>query len=173
MPQSLRDTVDLPSARGTRQMPKNTWQTIYRVLHLAYSTRHWFVGKQLFAECFLSHTRQMVCRVSNLTLSKKKWFFECFSKIHSAKDLSSVTLGKQHTASTVPANSSLPSVFYRALGKDFAESWNRRLAKKITWRSGDSYDSFAECQISGTRQTFCIMILGYQGNEFWLWIECC
>ena len=69
---TLRDTVDLPSARGTRQMPKNTRQTICRVLHSAYSTRHWFVGKQLFAECFLSHTRQMVCRVSNLTLGKKK-----------------------------------------------------------------------------------------------------
>ena len=40
---------------------------------------------------------------------------------HSAKALPSVTLGKQHTASTVPANVSLPSVFYRALGKDFAE----------------------------------------------------
>ena len=41
---------------------------------------------------------------------------------HSAKDLLSVTLGKQHTASTVPANVSLPSVFYRALDKYFAES---------------------------------------------------
>ena len=36
--------------------------------------------------------------------------------------LPSVTLGKQHTASTVPANVILPSVFYRALGKYFAES---------------------------------------------------
>ena len=35
---------------------------------------------------FLSRTRQMVCRLSNLTLGKKKWFVECFSKIHSAKD---------------------------------------------------------------------------------------
>ena len=43
-------------------------------------------------------------------------------KKHSAKDLSSVTLDKQHMASTVPANGSLPSVFYRPLGKDFAES---------------------------------------------------
>ena len=41
---------------------------------------------------------------------------------HSAKDLPSVTLDKQHTTSTVPANGSLPSVFYRTLGKDFAES---------------------------------------------------
>ena len=43
-------------------------------------------------------------------------------KKHSAKDLSSATLDKQHTASIVLANGSLPSVFYRALGKDFAES---------------------------------------------------
>jgi len=43
-------------------------------------------------------------------------------KKHSANDLLSVTLAKQHTTSTVPANVSLPSVFYRALGKDFAES---------------------------------------------------
>ena len=41
---------------------------------------------------------------------------------HSAKPLPSVTLGKQHTTSTVPANVSLPSVFYQALGKFFAES---------------------------------------------------
>ena len=57
------------------------------------------VGKQLFAESFLSRTRQMVCRVSNLTLGKKKWFAECFSKIHSAKDyclpsVFEITLGK-------------------------------------------------------------------------------
>jgi len=42
----------------------------------------------------------MVCRVSNLTLrQKKKWFAECFSKIHSAKDyclpsVFGITLGK-------------------------------------------------------------------------------
>ena len=42
-------------------------------------------------------------------------------KKHSAKDLPSVTLGKQHTAYTVTAKVSLPSVFYCAFGKDFAE----------------------------------------------------
>ena len=39
---------------------------------------------------------------------------------HSAK--TKKTLGNQHMASTVPTNVSLPSVFYRALGKYFAES---------------------------------------------------
>ena len=49
--------------------------TLSQTVHGNYS-----VGKQLFAECFLSRTRQMVCRVSNLTLDKKKWFAECFTK---------------------------------------------------------------------------------------------
>ena len=43
------------------------------------------------------------------------------TKKHSAKALPSVTLGKQHTAYTELANSYLPSVFYRAFGKWFAE----------------------------------------------------
>ena len=43
-------------------------------------------------------------------------------KKHSTKDLLGVTLDKLHTPSTVAANDSLPSVFYRALGKDFAKS---------------------------------------------------
>ena len=42
-------------------------------------------------------------------------------KKHSAKDLPSVTLGKQHTAYTVTAKVYLPSDFYRALDKDIAE----------------------------------------------------
>ena len=43
-------------------------------------------------------------------------FIVCLTTKYSAKDLPSVTLGKQHTASTVPANVYLASVFYRALG---------------------------------------------------------
>ena len=42
-------------------------------------------------------------------------------KKYSAKALSSVTLGKQHMAYTVTAKVYLPSIFYRALGKDVAE----------------------------------------------------
>jgi len=49
---------------------------------------------------------------------------------YSAKALPSVTLGKQHTTSTVSANSYLPSVFYRALGKWFAECQIWHSAKK-------------------------------------------
>ena len=55
---------------------------------------------------------------------------------HSAKALLSATLDKQHTTSTVSANSYLPSVFYRALGKWFAECQIWHSAKK-KW--------FAEC----------------------------
>ena len=39
-------------------------------------------------------------------------------KKYSAKTLPSVTLGIENTTSTVSANSYLPSVFYRALGKN-------------------------------------------------------
>ena len=41
--------------------------------------------------------------------------------MHSAKDLPSVTLDKQHTTSTVSTNNYLSSVFYRTLSKWFAE----------------------------------------------------
>ena len=108
---------------------------------------------------------------------------------HSAKHLPSVTLGKQHMTSTVPTNVALPSVFYRTLGKYFAESWNRHSVKKSnvterrrsrricqvswTWHSANlpplpSVNSrtlgkpgwFAECQISGTRQT-CLLFISW------------
>jgi hypothetical protein len=40
---------------------------------------------------------------------------------HSAKSLSSVVLGKEGSANSISAKTSLPSTFYRALGKNFAE----------------------------------------------------
>ena len=40
---------------------------------------------------------------------------------HSVNDSPSVTLGKQHSPKKVTAKPTLPSVFYRALGKAFAE----------------------------------------------------
>ena len=61
-------------------------------------------------------------------------FAECPK--HSAKDIKhsangspSVTLGEQHSPKTVTAKPTLPSVFYRALGKAFADS-NRKNLKK-------------------------------------------
>jgi hypothetical protein len=41
--------------------------------------------------------------------------------LHSAKTLPSVTLGKERSANCTSATASLPSTFYRALGKEFAE----------------------------------------------------
>jgi len=69
MPQALNK--DKKKTFGKVFAECNTRQTAHDI----YS-----VGKQLFAECFLSRTRQMVRRVSNLTLDKKKWFAECFWK---------------------------------------------------------------------------------------------
>ena len=86
-------------------------------------------------------------------------------KKYSAKYLPSVTLGNQHMTSTVPANRFLPSVFYRALGKDFAESWHRCSTKKVIWRSEDGYDAFAECQILGTRQTILLCRVSKFGHS--------
>jgi hypothetical protein len=40
---------------------------------------------------------------------------------HSAKSLPSVTLGKESSTNSTSATTSLPSTFYRALSKDFAE----------------------------------------------------
>ena len=41
--------------------------------------------------------------------------------LHSAKSLPSVALGKPHSVKKVTAKAPLPSVFFRALGKVFAE----------------------------------------------------
>ena len=51
---TLPDTLTLPSACGTRQSPKYTRQ---RALDKE------LIGKEAFAECFLSDTRQRLCRV--------------------------------------------------------------------------------------------------------------
>ena len=51
-------------------------------------------------------------------------------KLHSAKPLPSVTLGKEHTAKNWSAKPSLPSVFYRALGKE-----KRPARRRFHWRS--------------------------------------
>jgi hypothetical protein len=54
------------------------------------------------------------------------FFAECLRHsakaiLHSAKALPSVTLGKEHSANISSAKGSLPSAFFRTLGKDFAE----------------------------------------------------
>jgi hypothetical protein len=54
------------------------------------------------------------------------FFAECLRHsvkaiLHSAKALPSVTLGKEHSAKISSAKGSLPSAFFRTLGKEFAE----------------------------------------------------
>jgi hypothetical protein len=54
------------------------------------------------------------------------FFAECLRHsakaiLHSAKALPSVKLGKEHSANISSAKGSLPSAFFRTLGKDFAE----------------------------------------------------
>ena len=57
------------------------------------------IGKQLFAECFLSRTQQMICRVSNWTLGKKSGLPSVFLKytrqrITVCRVFLGITLGK-------------------------------------------------------------------------------
>ena len=118
--------------------PTNIWVPGRKRKQLQLSQRYVSIACRMPNLLFLHNYRRrarlpVVLQVTTTTENSR--FAVCHKhlakpKKHSAKDLSSVTLGKQHTASTVPVNISLPSVFYRALGKYFAESWNRRLVKK-------------------------------------------
>jgi hypothetical protein len=54
------------------------------------------------------------------------FFAECLRHsaktiLHSTKSLSSITLDKEHSANISSTKGSLPSTFFRTLGKDFAE----------------------------------------------------
>ena len=51
--------------------------------------------------------------------------------IHSAKLLSSVTLGKRRSINSLSAKTSLPNAFYRALGKGFAECQSDTRQRKV------------------------------------------
>jgi hypothetical protein len=64
-------------------------------------------------------------------------FAECLGysakpRKHSAKTLPNVTLGKGHSIANIPAKTSLPSAFCRALGKGFVECHGRHSAKKTS-----------------------------------------
>ena len=114
----------------------------------------------------LGGTRQRLCRLPDKKYSAKKpvpitsrnnFFAECLKhstkpERHSTNALSSVTLDKESSANCTSTTTSLPSTFYRALDKDFAEcdSRQRSLSKLYI-------DScfFAEYFLSGTRQRLC------------------
>jgi hypothetical protein len=62
-------------------------------------------------------------------------FAECLGhsakpRLHSARALPSVTLGKGHSAAILSAKTSLPNAFCQALGKGFAECFSLPSAKK-------------------------------------------
>lgn len=65
-----------------------------------------------------------------------------------AKALPRATLGVAHSASILMANSSLPSAFCLALGKDFAECYVGSQKKKVEGRPSDGDEGFAECHDS-------------------------
>jgi hypothetical protein len=83
----------------------------------------------------LGGTRQRLCRLPDKKYSAKKpvpitsrnsFFAECLKhstkpERHSTNALSSVTLDKESSANCTSTTTSLPSTFYRALDKDFAE----------------------------------------------------
>jgi hypothetical protein len=65
---------------------------------------------------------------------------------HSAKSMPSVALGKDGSANCASVKASLPSTFYRALSKDFAECQTVLGKEKLSsrrWGDGDSV--FTEC----------------------------
>jgi hypothetical protein len=86
---------------------------LYRVWHSTKKAR-WTI-----------HRQRLLCRVLFVmrTIDKDSLFVECHYQHgkHSAKSLSSVTLGKESSANCTSATASLPSTFYRVLDKDYAE----------------------------------------------------
>jgi hypothetical protein len=87
-------------------------------------------------------------------------FAECLEK-HSTKTLSSMTLEKESSANSTSVTSSLPSTFYRTLGKDFVEchyvldkekTSSRRLVTETTPLLSVT-NFFAECSSAYTQQS--------------------
>jgi hypothetical protein len=71
-------------------------------------------------------------------------FAECLK--HSAKALSSVTLGKEGSANSASAKPSLPSAFCRALGKTLCRVPESTRQRKVAVTApGDGDGGFAEC----------------------------
>ena len=101
----------------------NTWQTTHDI----YSA-----GKRLFTECFLSGTRQILCRELKPMLDEKKQRDSVETVTARLPSVPDLTLGKPASTPGHSANlAGLPSVKSRALGKPAF---------------------FAECQMSDTRQ---------------------
>jgi hypothetical protein len=74
---------------------------------------------------------------------------------HSANPLPSVALGKEETAKKESAKASLPSVFYRALHKDFAECLILLSAKKMDVTAEETVTDVCRVPERSTRQSVC------------------
>ena len=89
-----------------------------------------------------------------------RFFAECLrhsakAKLHSAKPLPSTALDKEHTAKNWSAKPSLPSVFYRALGKGFAECPGDTRQRKATVTAPAPLTvALPSANPAGTRQRF-------------------
>jgi hypothetical protein len=82
---------------------------------------------------------------------------------HSTKSLSTLTLGKEISANSTSATASLPSTFYRALGKVFAECHsvlgkeNRSSRRLVTETAplpsalGDTWQRNYLCRVKGNK----------------------
>ena len=94
-----------------------------------------------------------------------RFFAECLrhsakARLHSAKPLPSAALGKEHTAKNWSAKHSLPSVFYWALGKGFAECpGDTRQRKAIVTALVPLTVTLPSANPAGTRQRFFIVFL--------------
>ena len=116
----------------------------------------------------LSNSKMCPCLLGlELITTGFRFFAECLrhsakAKLHLAKPLPSAALSKEHTAKNWSAKPSLPSVFYRALGKE-----KRPSRRRPRWQSfcqvptlqalGKDYKiSLPSANPSGTRQRFFI-----------------
>ena len=75
---------------------------------------------------------------------------------HSAKGLPSVTLSKELTTATVPANSVFAECFLSGTRQKLCRELKTTLGKKSTLPNEIGHGTFAECQILGTRQSLVV-----------------
>jgi hypothetical protein len=92
------------------------------IFHKNYKSHKFFTNMFMFIPCF---TNISITNSQTYT-TRNSFFFECLKHSakpwkHSAKAWPNVTLGKESSANYTSATTSLPSTFYRALGKDFAK----------------------------------------------------
>jgi hypothetical protein len=88
--------------------------------------------------------------------------------------LPNVALGKEETAKKGSAKASLPSVFYRALGEDFAECLILLSANKMDVTAEEMVTDVCQVSERNTRQSVCSLpsVLDQHSAKFMLFAEC-